>query len=256
MNPDLKVNVVLFVATSDELEQLRFAARLLGLPFEERHDENVGDFYSLGVLGFNRVIAARTRTGSHDYGGSCSQALLFQTHSTARAFVQLGMAFGVNSQLQKVGQVLVATSLFPYDRRDVSVQDGQFVYGYQYTKRRLCKESLRRMFQRAAEQLNIPYKVHFGMMLSGGARIYSVEFRNRLLQWVPQKAGHHIVGGEMEGVGLLAASNPDDPSWIVVKGISDFAEHYLPEHPARPVACRRAALFVLRALLANPVPIE
>ena len=28
----------------------------------------------------------------------------------------------------------------------------------------------------------------------------------------------------MEGVGLVSVSSPEDPAWIVVKGISDFAD--------------------------------
>jgi adenosylhomocysteine nucleosidase len=258
MNPDLIAEVVLFVATEDELEQLRYVAtRLLDLPFEEKVDQRVGTFYMLGQLGSNRVIAARTRTGAHDYKGSATQTFLFQTYSTAKSYVQLGMAFGVSPGLQRVGDILVAKSLFPYDRREVYLTRDGIVYQYEYAKRRNCNRTLLRIFQRAAEQIRqFRSRVHFGMLLSGGARIYSPGFRDRLIRWVPQKPDHPVVGGEMEGVGLLAGSNPDNPSWIVVKGICDFADNFMPENPARPAACRRAASFVLRALIANPDPVD
>ena len=32
-----------------------------------------------------------------------------------------------------------------------------------------------------------------------------------------------IIGGEMEGVGFLAHAPVDEPTWILVKGIADFA---------------------------------
>jgi adenosylhomocysteine nucleosidase len=55
----------------------------------------------------------------------------------------------------------------------------------------------------------------------------------------------------MEGVGLLSLSPANDPAWIVVKGISDFADE---DRDAviegnRPLACGNAADFVLDALL-------
>lgn len=54
----------------------------------------------------------------------------------------------------------------------------------------------------------------------------------------------------MKGVGLLSASDPESPSWIVAKGISDFADEERNEMIAetRPVACRNSAAFVLNAL--------
>ena len=65
-----------------------------------------------------------------------------------------------------------------------------------------------------------------------------------------------IVGGEMEGVGLLAASlKADDPIWCVVKGISDFADENRDAEIVigRPRACRNAATFVLSALVNDAV---
>jgi adenosylhomocysteine nucleosidase len=87
-------------------------------------------------------------------------------------------------------------------------------------------------------------------MLSGGARIHSRHFRDELVSLIPAP-GDEIIGGEMEGVGLLSVSPLEDPAWIIVKGISDFADEdrdaVITE--SRPIACRNAADFVLRALL-------
>ncbi|MGH7171321.1 MAG: hypothetical protein ACRELG_13665 [Gemmataceae bacterium] len=61
-----------------------------------------------------------------------------------------------------------------------------------------------------------------------------------------------IVGGEMEGVGLLAAAvKADDPVWCVVKGISDFADEKRDEDikTGMSVAPRNAAYFVLSSLV-------
>ena len=55
----------------------------------------------------------------------------------------------------------------------------------------------------------------------------------------------------MEGVGLLSVSSADDPAWVVVKGISDFAEDTRSEEfeRTRELACRNSARFVLSALM-------
>ena len=89
-------------------------------------------------------------------------------------------------------------------------------------------------------------------MLSGAARIHCQAFRDELVAGVPAVVEDTIVGGEMEGVGLLAASaTVDDQIWCVVKGISDFADVLRDEEitEARSLACRNAADFVLSALL-------
>jgi hypothetical protein len=75
--------------------------------------------------------------------------------------------------------------------------------------------------------------------------------REELVRSVPG-GGEPIIGGEMEGVGLLAASTAtDDPIWCVVKGISDFAEENRDTviNTNRPIACRNAAKFVVSALV-------
>jgi adenosylhomocysteine nucleosidase len=106
------------------------------------------------------------------------------------------------------------------------------------------------MFRREQRRGGHAFGVHLGAMLSGAARIHSRVYRNELVFGVP--AGQDpIVGGEMEGVGLLASSTAaDDPVWCVVKGISDFADEDRDSviQVNRPIACRNAASFVLSAL--------
>jgi len=58
------------------------------------------------------------------------------------------------------------------------------------------------------------------------------------------------IGGEMEGIGLLAASNKAEPVWAIVKGISDFADDQRHDEieATRAAACLNAVRFVLAAL--------
>jgi len=74
-----------------------------------------------------------------------------------------------------------------------------------------------------------------------------IEYRDELCRI---ESSESVVGGEMEGAGLLSASDPESPSWIVAKGICDFADEERDEviDETRPVACRNSATFVLDAL--------
>src|SRR5437660_1581192 len=83
---------------------------------------------------------------------------------------------------------------------------------------------LRERGLREEARTKFDFAVHVGAMLSGAARIHCGRFRDELYGTVPH-GNEPIVGGEMEGVGLLAAAvKVDDPAWCVVKGICDFAD--------------------------------
>jgi hypothetical protein len=104
---------------------------------------------------------------------------------------------------------------------------------------------------REKERTKFDFAVHVGAMLSGAARIHCAKFRDELYRTAPH-GNEPIVGGEMEGVGLLAAAvKADDPAWCVVKGISDFADEQRDEdiRTGLTVAPRNAAYFVLSSLV-------
>jgi nucleoside phosphorylase len=92
--------------------------------------------------------------------------------------------------------------------------------------------------------------VEVGVVLSGGARVESARFRDELLEQLPPLEPA-VIGGEMEAAGAVAASSPEEAGWIVVKGISDFADAASRARieETRETAARNAARVVLRALL-------
>ena len=51
--------------------------------------------------------------------GSAARGINFREITSAQGIVQLGMAFGVDPDAQKPCDVLVSSSLIPYDSRDV-----------------------------------------------------------------------------------------------------------------------------------------
>jgi adenosylhomocysteine nucleosidase len=242
------------------------------------------------MMGSTKVNAAPTEMGPFGHQGSAAKAMALtataldlQLATSASGIIQLGMAFGVDPTTQSAGDVLVSTSLIPYDNRDVVSETAQTVaiplgaeelevpsytapvsddqpYRTDYTraKRHYSKQSLLRMLQREAERGDYDHRIFFGGLLSGAARIFSRRFLKELVTGVPG-AEDGIIGGDMEGVGLLSVSPPEDPTWMVVKAISDFADENrgnVAQHEtqreefekARLKACLNSARFVLRAL--------
>lgn len=154
--------------------------------------------------------------------GSAATALFASIETGCSALVAVGMCFGVREGEQAFGDVLVSTALVPYDRRNVRPHD-TLPYEVDYSTAAWSEASpaLLAMLRRAQGTAR-PYQVHFGALLSGGARIHSTRYRDELVARVPT-GDAPIVGGEMEGIRLLAASPPEAPNWVIIKGISDFA---------------------------------
>ena len=269
---ELRCSLLLLVATPAEERGLKEAANICRLPFEkvkERESRLGIDYFDLGPVGNEVGVIALPPSrddgrnlvmGSIGFFGTAARAIRVRGKTGAQSIVQIGMAFGIDPLRQRPGDVLVSTSLIPYDNRDIRpaspecpncrFREEGFATVYDQAVREPARPALVELFSRERSRAH-DFDVQFGAMLSGAARIYSGFYRKELLRSLPP-GPDPIVGGEMEGVGLLAASESwGDPIWCVVKGISDFADE---ERDAvieanRPIACRNSALFVLRALL-------
>ena len=250
MDDDITCDLLLFFATSSEEKQLKRAANALNVPFKGKRHRVLGRYYRLGNVGDFRVFAVETKMGSLKYKGSASMAFACMEITKARLIVQLGMSFGVDSTRQKYGDVIISTSIIPYDYRTVPGNGAGYKVSYNEASWVFANKSLLRIFTDEINRGGYSHGIHVGGILSGNARIYSAVFRNELIAGVPTDEDS-IVGGEMEGVGLVAVSPPDEPCWIIVKGISDFADEARDSVVAatREIACRNSAHFVLSALL-------
>jgi nucleoside phosphorylase len=87
--------------------------------------------------------------------------------------------------------------------------------------------------------------VKAGLLLSGEKLVDDTSFRKQL-----RKAESEAVGGEMEGAGVAAAANREKTPWIVVKGVSDFADgkKKVKKRERQARAARNAADLVLEVL--------
>ncbi len=261
-------SLILFVATPAEENALESVAEEFGIEFRKdpaltQHLRSFGLFeeaWWLGQIGRETVVAIGVSRdmgnlvmGAYGRLGSAAKAVRYLEATGAQGIVQVGMAFGINPQVQKIGDVFVSSLLLPYDDRDVVPIGDKPGYSSDYSRMKAedPRSSLIERCRREKGRTKFDFGVHIGAMLSGAARIHCAAYRDELYRSVPH-GDEDIVGGEMEGVGLLSASSAsDDPAWCVVKGISDFADENRVAiiEEGRKIAPLNAARFVLSGLI-------
>ena len=270
-SPSPRCDVLLFVTTRTEREMLRVVAGEMGIE-PQLIDGRLSRYLDLGrVHPDYRVFAVETEMGALQTGGSATKALLCPIETGARYIIAVGMAFGIDRERQNFGDVLVASHVLSYDAVIVDTESDGRLRRIRYDRVKPVstnapmRDLLRRHQERREMDGHVGYKVHFGAMLSGSAQIRCRAYRDHLAEKLNKKLAdldkerrklkevlsERIVGGEMEGVGLLATPEGDDgPSWLVVKGISDFADegHGGDTEEHRHTACANSIRLVLEAL--------
>jgi adenosylhomocysteine nucleosidase len=257
----LAADIVLVVATSTEQHELEAAAKDQGFTFNVQPGR-AGEYFQLGQVGTNRVVAMRVSMGAFSPDGAAARCIQARAETQATTIILVGTAFGVAPARQEIANVIVSESVFLYDDREV-IDDEQSESRYKVvhppTARKVASPTWIDRFQRLAEQGaggHASEKIELGIVLSGGARIESAAYRDELVAGLPQM-DQPIVGGEMEGMGAISAAlstDPTDPGWIIVKGISDFADAQSRSKivETRGEAARASARAVLRVLQLPP----
>ena len=242
---------LLFVATKTEALALEFVAREQGLPFLRCLDEHDDGYFDLGEISGERILAVRTGMGPFAETGSAAKAIHWRNATGASAIISVGMAFGVAPESQSIGDILISEGAVPYDNRIIRTgNQGEALFDYGAVQAYPAHQGLCRRFQRIAKAIAWRGHAWSGLFLSGAARIHCAAFRDEVARQCGGE-GTSVVGGDMESVGLLSASDARArPCWVAVKAISDFADWQRDEiiEGARPIACYGAARFVLEAL--------
>jgi adenosylhomocysteine nucleosidase len=245
-----RCDLLLFVAIRSELEELLRRALEMGLTVSKLHGRE-SEYYNLDKVGSRNVMVVKTSEGPFSHAGSAAKAIHCLTETQASGMISVGMAFGTIPAIQEPGHILVSTGILAYDQAHVRATHTTSSYhDYGSVPRFPASASLLDEFRKTSTQADWKGKAHIGLMLSGAAKIYCPEFRDRLARKCAHGKGDLAIGGDMEAVGIASASTSEAPNWIVIKAISDFADHDRDKVIAknRPIACYNAARFVLETL--------
>ncbi|MEW6207057.1 MAG: hypothetical protein AB1631_01725 [Acidobacteriota bacterium] len=238
-------DIVLLVTVTDvETESLLETAKTLtNRDYEELRGEHK-TYFDLGMIGDHRVFAVRSEMGSDTVGGSLLTVKDAIVEVKPSVVIMVGIAFGVNPKKQKIGEVLVAKQLQPYELQRVGTTKTGAPEIILRGDKPHCSASLLDRF-RATHLRWKKAKVHFGLMLSGQKLIDNVDFRDQLLTF-----SEEAIGGEMEGGGLYVACQQSKVDWILVKAICDWADGKKSKRKEtrQKTAARNAAEFVFGML--------
>ncbi len=116
------------------------------------------------------------------------------------ALIMVGIAFGRDSQRQRIGDVLISERIIAYEPERVG-SESTISRGQQFLPGIRLFNSFRNadMDWSFRNPNGLPCALHFGPMLSGEKLIDNPEFKSRLFEKHPT-----AIGGEMEGVGVAS----------------------------------------------------
>lgn len=175
--------------------------------------------YYLGKFGFHSAVVTMCTMGTQGASGS-----ILSIDSLIRIWdpvviTMVGIAFGIDKNKHLPGDVLVASSIIPYENQKVS--QGKINYRNPIP---ISSPALLNRIRNAFEwQFNRPdgsiVSKHFGPMLSGEKLVNDVEFKNLLTSEYP-----NAIGGEMESSGVWSSATKHSKQWIVLKSVCDWAD--------------------------------
>ncbi len=213
------------IVTSAEIERRALLARFA--PLKDERTILVGSHknvtYRCGQFG--RYAAAHVHTtqgpdGRHGATLTVAQAL---DGMKFKACLVIGIAFGFDRKTQRLGDVLIAEQVQPYEHTKVE-GDTETVKsrGAPMQCGTVLSERFRsRMGDWERNRAITRVALHQGVVLSGAKLVNSKPFRDRLLDRFKDVKP---VGGEMEGHATYAAAQSGGVEIILVKAICDWAD--------------------------------
>lgn len=215
---EIKSKVSFLIVTVTEIERDALHARINAsteLPIVRIYKDKQ-TFY-LGYFGNYLIAHVESGMGSLGFQSSIitvSNAIIFWQ---PKAVIMPGIAFGVDKEKQKIGDVLVSEKIAPYNVKRVGKEKEIF-----RSPIPPCGGTLLNRFKSLNNDWKFSeesFSVTFTTLLSGESLVDNIEYRAKLLEAFPESKG-----GEMEGAGLFAAANDKNVEWIVIKSICDFAD--------------------------------
>jgi len=176
-------------------------------------------YFDLGTHGGCDILLVKTGMGA---GGAMGSLVTIHDSIHAlspSAIVMVGIAFGIDQERQKIGDVLVSRQVLCYECQRVTETTPGAVTISPRGDRVSASPRLLDRFDAGSVGWKVA-TVHLGLILSGDKLVDSPSFKRQLLSFEPE-----AIGGEMEAAGLYASAYKGKIDWIMVKGICDWGEN-------------------------------
>lgn len=206
-------------------------------------------YHDLGEINGTSVYHAISEIGSGGTGGMQQTVEKAISALEPGAIIAVGIAFGVNEEKQKIGEILVSKLLRLYELQRVGKRSKITLRG----ARPDASPRLMSHFRTFQQVKWTGAKVRFGVVLTGEKLVDDVDYRDQLV-----KLEVEAEGGEMEGAGLYASSYANKVDWIVIKSICDWADgnKEVDKEPRQKLAAKNAAAFVVESLRYAPLKLS
>lgn len=211
MEKEISKKILLPVANMNEFRSIIGTAEENGFPLHRQVIGNntfhihIGKDFSLYIV--------KCEAGSLGSAASILTLTDAITNINIDTIIFSGIAFGnytKRNRSQNIGDILVSKQLWNYESG--KVDDDYIPRGDK------CSATpwLLDRFQNSALKWE-ESEIHFGVIASGEKLVNSEEFVKELMNQEPE-----LIGGEMEGVGLVSVAERYKKDWILIKGISDW----------------------------------
>ncbi len=229
------VDVLLVTVANVELK-----AFLSRYPQKVRRTANGKTYYDLGLVGQARTVVVQ----ANNMGPIIAHATVDEgiRALSPRAVIMVGIAFGVRTKGQQIGDILVSKQIHDYDLERVGTGEDNQPLSYPRGAVVAASDWLIDRFYASSYEWLSPPEIHFGVILSGSKLVDNKEYHNALVRSAPD-----AIGGEMEGGGLAIAASHRKVDWLLVKGISDWGDGTkgVNKREHQRLAAENAARFVL-----------
>lgn len=200
-----------------------------------------GKTYYLGIFGLYPAAYIHVDEQSVTNPFAMPLVSLLINELLPEAVLMVGIAFGVNEQKQKIGDVLVSDKILPYDSQKILENKTEY--------KEIPKEvgfQLLNAFRDYREWVyylpnNARSEVYIGSILTGSRLVNSYEYREQLLH---DFINYRPIGGEMEAQGIYSMCKEHGiTEWIIVKGICDWGyKKHTPDKDANQKIAAHAAM--------------
>jgi nucleoside phosphorylase len=244
VSDEYSCDVLIMVATDVERDTVLDLAKIqTGRGYRQLFGKR-RTYYELGELGGAHLAVVQCEMGSGSPGASQATASDAVDDLKPETVILAGIAFGVDPEKQKIGDILVSKQLKPYELQRIGTDEHG---GLKILSRGDRVTASTRVIGRlrAARPAWEGADVRFELILTGEKLVDQIDFRQQLEAFEPEADG-----GEMEGAGLYAACADRGTDWIIVKAICDWADGKKREQKEerQKLAAKEAFGFVLHAI--------